>query len=67
MCLFLGRALEPVEMPRKARHQLAFILGDAALSLLSSGVLFISISRLSGPELLGTYALAFAWLTLFQG
>ena len=54
-------------MPRKAWQQLALVLGDAALSLLSSGVLYISISRLSGPELLGTYALAFAWLTLFQG
>ena len=54
-------------MRRKAWHQLAFVLGDAALSLLSGGVLFISISRLSGPELLGTYALAFAWLMLFQG
>ena len=47
--------------------QLAFVLGEAALSLVSSGVLFIIISRVSGPELLGTYALAFAWLTLFQG
>jgi O-antigen/teichoic acid export membrane protein len=54
-------------MPQKPWRQLGFVLGEAALSLLSSGVLFIIISRLSGPELLGTYALAFAWLMLFQG
>ena len=54
-------------MPQKPWLQLAFVLGEAVLSLVSSGVLFIIISRVSGPELLGTYALAFAWLTLFQG
>jgi O-antigen/teichoic acid export membrane protein len=54
-------------MPQKPWLQLAIVLGEAALSLVSSGVLFIIISRVSGPELLGTYALAFAWLTLFQG
>jgi O-antigen/teichoic acid export membrane protein len=59
--------LDPVEIPQKPWRQLAFVLGEAALSLLSSGVLFIFISRVSGPELLGTYALAFAWLMLFQG
>ena len=55
------------EMPQKPWLQLAFILGEAGLSLVSSGVLFIVISRVSGPELLGTYALAFSWLMLFQG
>ena len=59
--------MESVETPQKPWRQLAFVLGEAALTLLSGGVLFILISRLSGPELLGTYALAFAWLTLFQG
>ncbi len=54
-------------MPQKPWRQLAFVLGEAALSLVSSGVLFIIVSRVSGPELLGTYALAFAWLMLFQG
>jgi O-antigen/teichoic acid export membrane protein len=54
-------------MPQRPWRQLAFVLGEAALSLVSSGVLFIIISRVSGPELLGTYALAFAWLMLFQG
>jgi len=54
-------------MPQKPWRQLFFILGEAVLSLLSSGVLFIIISRASGPELLGTYALALAWLMLFQG
>jgi O-antigen/teichoic acid export membrane protein len=48
-------------------RQLAFVLGEAGLSLISGGVLFILISRISGPELLGTYALAFAWLMLFLG
>jgi len=54
-------------MPQKPWRQLVFLLGEAALSLVSSGALFIIISRVSGPELLGTYALAVAWLMLFQG
>jgi O-antigen/teichoic acid export membrane protein len=59
--------LKSVGMPQKPWRQLAFMLGEAALSLLSSAVLFIIISRVAGPELLGTYALASAWLMLFQG
>ena len=47
--------------------QLAFVIGEAALTLVSGGVMFIIISRASGPEVLGTYALALAWLALFQG
>ena len=47
--------------------QLAFLIGEAALTLVSGGVIFIIISRASGPEVLGTYALALAWLALFQG
>ena len=47
--------------------QLAFVLGEAALTLVSGGVIFIIISRASGPGVLGTYALALAWLALFQG
>jgi O-antigen/teichoic acid export membrane protein len=47
--------------------QLAFVIGEAALTLVSGGVLFIIISRASGPVVLGTYALALAWLALFQG
>ena len=54
-------------MRQKPWRQLAFLIGEAVLSLVSSGVLFIVISRVSGPELLGTYALALAWLMLFQG
>ncbi len=54
-------------MPHKPWRQLAFVLGEAALTVVSSGVLFIIISQVSGPELLGTYALAVAWLALFQG
>jgi O-antigen/teichoic acid export membrane protein len=58
---------EPVEVSQKPWRQLAFVLGEAALSLVSGGVLFIIISRTSGPELLGEYALSIAWLMLFQG
>jgi O-antigen/teichoic acid export membrane protein len=47
--------------------QLAFVIGEAALTLVTGGVIFIIISRASGPEVLGTYALALAWLALFQG
>ncbi|MBV8142171.1 MAG: polysaccharide biosynthesis protein [Verrucomicrobia bacterium] len=47
--------------------QLAFVIGEAALTLVSGGVLFIIISHVSGPEVLGTYALALAWLALFLG
>src|SRR5579863_1287245 len=47
--------------------QLAFVIGEAALILISGGVIFIIISRVSGPEVLGGYALALAWLALFQG
>ncbi|MBV9288124.1 MAG: oligosaccharide flippase family protein, partial [Hyphomicrobiales bacterium] len=54
-------------MPQKPWRQLAFVLGEAALALLSGGFLYVLISRISGPELLGVYALALAWLMLFQG
>jgi O-antigen/teichoic acid export membrane protein len=54
-------------MLNKPWHQLTFVLGEAVLAVASSGLLAIIISRVSGPELFGTYALAFAWLTLFQG
>jgi len=47
--------------------QLAFVIGEVALTLVSGGVVFIIISRASGPEVLGTYALALAWLAVFQG
>src|SRR5215469_15134714 len=60
-------AWEKTERSQNPWRQLVFILGEAALSLVSGGLLFIIISRVSGPELLGTYALAFAWLMLFQG
>jgi O-antigen/teichoic acid export membrane protein len=55
-----------VEMPNKPWRQLAFVLCDAALALAPNGLLFIVISRVAGPALLGSYALALAWLTLFQ-
>ena len=37
-------------MSQKPWRQLAFVLGEAALSLVSGGVLFIIISRTSGPK-----------------
>lgn len=47
----------------------AFLLffGEAFLLLLTGGVLFILISRLGGPDLLGEYSLVLAWILLFQG
>lgn len=47
--------------------QLAFVIGEAVLTLASGGILFIIISRAAGPAVLGAYALALAWLALFQG
>ena len=54
-------------MTHRPSLQLAFVVGEAALTLVSVGVIFIIISHASGPEVLGTYALAVAWLALFQG
>jgi len=54
-------------MTHRPSLQLAFVVGEAALTFVSVGVIFIIISRASGPEVLGTYALALAWLALFQG
>ncbi|HVN90486.1 MAG TPA: oligosaccharide flippase family protein [Candidatus Binataceae bacterium] len=54
-------------MRQKPLHQLVFLLGEAVLALLSSGVLFVLVSRIGGAEMLGSYALALSWLMLFQG
>jgi O-antigen/teichoic acid export membrane protein len=62
-----GRPLAPKQKAEKPWRQLALVLGEAGLALLSSGLVFIIISRVSGPEALGTYALALGWLMLFQG
>jgi O-antigen/teichoic acid export membrane protein len=59
--------LESVAMTYRPWLQLAFLIGEAALTLVSGGVIFIIISRAAGPEVLGTYALALAWLAVFQG
>ena len=56
-----------VTLQQRPWRQLVFVLGEAALSLAPPGILFVIISRIGGPVLLGTYALAFAWLLLFQG
>ncbi len=65
--LHTNNLLESVAMTYRPWLQLAFVMGEAALTLVSGGVLFIIISRVSDPEVLGTYALALAWLALFQG
>lgn len=54
-------------MAQKPWLQLAFIVGEASLNLVSGGLIFVIVSRASGPEVLGFYALALAWLALFQG
>lgn len=48
-------------------RQFLLILGEAFLLLLTGGVLFILVSRLGGPDLLGEYSLVLAWILLFQG
>lgn len=48
-------------------RQLLLVFGEAFLLLLTGGVLFILVSRLAGPELLGEYSLVLAWILLFQG
>jgi O-antigen/teichoic acid export membrane protein len=58
---------QPAAHRQKPWRQLVFVLGEAALTLLSGTVLFVIISRVGGAALLGTYALAIAWLALFQG
>lgn len=42
------------------------LLGEAGAYLVSGAVLYISISRLGGVELLGGYSLVMAWIMLFQ-
>ena len=54
-------------MTSRPAIQLALLLGEGALLLLSGGAMFVVISRWAGPELLGEYALVFAWLMLAQG
>ena len=48
-------------------RQFLLILGEAFLLLLTGGVLFVLVSRLGGPDLLGEYSLVLAWILLFQG
>jgi O-antigen/teichoic acid export membrane protein len=46
--------------------QLAMLLGEMAIVFASGVLVYVLISRVSGPELLGHYALVLSWLTLFQ-
>ena len=48
-------------------RQFLLILGEAFLLLLTGGILFVLVSRLGGPDLLGEYSLVLAWVLLFQG
>lgn len=46
--------------------QLAMLLGEMAIVFASGVLVYVLISRASGPELLGQYSLVLSWLTLFQ-
>ena len=48
-------------------RQILFVFGEAFLMVVTGGVLFILISRLGGPDLLGEYSLVLAWILVFQG
>lgn len=47
--------------------QLLFVVGEAGLTLIANGLLYVIISRVRGSQLLGAYALSTAWFALFQG
>ena len=53
-------------MKKKTPAQFLFLGGEAVTFAFSGAVMFILISRVSGPELLGQYSLAFAWILVFQ-
>ncbi len=46
--------------------QLGMLSGEACLQLACSAVMYVLISRIEGPELLGQYSLVLAWVLLFQ-
>ena len=48
-------------------RQFLLTFGEVFVLLLTGAVLFILISRLGGPDLLGEYSLVLAWILLFQG
>jgi len=54
-------------MSKRHSHHIALVFSEAVLLLISGGVLFILISRVAGPDLLGRYSLVLGWLLFFQG
>lgn len=50
----------------KLWFQLGMLSGEACLQLACSAVLYVLISRIEGPELLGQFSLVLAWVLLFQ-
>ena len=60
---------EPLTVARRRDGtvvQLALLLGEMAIVFASGVLVYVLISRASGPELLGQYSLVLSWLTLFQ-
>ncbi|MFT4583126.1 MAG: O-antigen/teichoic acid export membrane protein [Gammaproteobacteria bacterium] len=53
-------------MKKKNPFQFLFLVGEGITFAVSGAVIFILISRVSGPDLLGQYSLAFAWIMVFQ-
>jgi O-antigen/teichoic acid export membrane protein len=54
-------------MTSRPSIQLALLMGEGFLLLLSGGAMFVVISRCAGPDLLGEYSLVFAWMMLAGG
>lgn len=50
----------------KLWFQLGMLSGEACLQLAYNAAMYVLISRIEGPELLGQYSLVLAWVLLFQ-
>jgi O-antigen/teichoic acid export membrane protein len=53
-------------MNGRAWTQLAMVLGEGGVLLISGGATYVLLSRLGGAEILGQYSVVLAWLLLFQ-
>ena len=51
---------------RKSGFQLALLVAEALIFFASGIALYVVISRVAGPELLGQYTLVLSWMTVFQ-
>ena len=51
---------------RKNGFQLALLVAEALIFFASGIALYVVISRVAGPELLGQYTLVLSWMTVFQ-